>query len=167
MKSLISLVLVLFCLNASAELIHHKMRPGRLHSSGELTIEIKEQRQNDFDAEIKYTIKPKPLVPVPSEYRSGTFVATLPIEFLSELGYQALSDSGPTINQGATLEHLGLEDIGRYTDSHHVKLVPESSKWELEAWYHPEIRSTGWSQLALEMQVPIFGRYKVYSDLID
>tara|TARA_R110000868_G_scaffold61524_3_gene186961 strand:+ start:12959 stop:13462 length:504 start_codon:yes stop_codon:yes gene_type:complete len=167
MKSLISLVLISLSFCASAELIHHKMRPGRLHSSGELTIQIIEQRQNDFDAEIKYTIKPKPLVPVPSEYRQGTFIATMPIEYLSELGYQQLSDSGPTINQGATLEHLGLEDIGPYTDSHHVKLVPESSKWELEAWYHPEVSSTGWTQLALEMQVPIFGRYKVYSDLID
>lgn len=150
-----------------AEQIKHKILPGNLHTGGELTITVLNERQTDFDAQVDYKITPRALVPVPRDYRSGSFQATLPIEFLDERGYEDLAAGGPTIFQGATLTYMGLEDVDSYTDSYHVMLKPEESKWTLEAWYHPTVLSTGWVKMALELQVPLVGRYKVFSRLID
>lgn len=167
MKALMAVAFLVISLQANASDIKHKILPGSLHTGGEITIKIITERQADFDAEISYTIKPKPFVPLAREYRSGTFVATLPIAYLDERGYQELATDGTTITQGAKLQHLGLETVNEYIDSHHVRLTPESSKWELDAWYHPSVDSTGWAKLALELQVPIIGKYKVYSEILD
>lgn len=152
---------------ANAQEIKHKILPGSLHTGGDITIVVLNERQNDFDARISYKITPRALVPVPREYQTGTFQETLPIEFLDERGYQTLASDGPTIHQGATLSFMALENVDDYHDAYHVMLQPRSSDWTLEAWYHPTVLSTGWVKLALELQVPLVGRYKIFSRLID
>jgi len=166
MKAFVSVIALFFCTNIFASQIIHNILPGKLHTGGTLKITIIEERQTDFDIEIDYEIKPKLFVPISRDQAKGSFQATLPIEFLDERGYEDLATDGPMINQGATIEHLGLEDITGFINSHHVKLTPESKKWLLEAWYHPSVESTGWIQLAIELQnIPLVGKYKVYSKL--
>lgn len=166
MKAIVFALSLFISSQLLASVITHKILPGDLHSGGTLTIKITEERQDDFDAQVSYKIIPRMFVPISRSQREGTFTATLPIEYLDERGYEDLAVSGPTINQGATIQHLGLESVGRYNQSHHVKLTPQSRKWLLEAWYHPSVKATGWVQLAIELQnVPLVGKYKVYSKL--
>ncbi len=166
MKAIVYALTFLFSFQLVASEITHKIMPGDLHSGGTLKIKIIAERQTDFDAQISYKIIPRLFVPISRSQREGTFTATLPIEYLDERGYEELAEGGPAINQGATIMHLGQENIGRYNRAHHVKLIPESKKWLLEAWFHPSVDSTGWVQLAIELQnVPLVGKYKVYSKL--
>lgn len=166
MRSLFILITILFCSNTFASQIIHNVLPGRFHTGGTIKIKIIEERQENFDIEINYEIKPKRFVPISTEHSKGTFTATLPIDFLDERGYENLANGGPIINQGATIEHMGFEDLGNFNQAHHVKLTPESRKWLLEAWFHSEVESTGWAQLAIELQnVPLVGKYKIYSEL--
>ena len=167
MKVLTAFIAMMVATQVFSSEISHEMEPGNLHSSGTLQIKIIEERQDDFDAQIYYEIKPRPLVPIPQKYRKGTFIATLPIEYLDERGYEDLAQSGSVTHQGAKLQYVAQADIDVFSQSHHVRLIPESGKWELEAWYHPSVDATGWVKLALELQVPLVGRYKVFSNLID
>jgi len=165
MKLVFALVLTFITLSSAfAESIVHTIEAGRLHQGGTLTITIISERQTDFDAEIQYKVIPKPLVPMPANYRQGSFIATFPIEFLDERGYEDLQTSAQTHN-GAKLLHLGKKDLPGFRDSHHVKLIPESNKWTLEAWYHPSVRSTGWAKLKLEFKNTFLGAYQVFSNL--
>lgn len=165
-KAIIFILHLLVLPQAFASEITHKILAGDLHSGGTLKIKIIEERQSDFDAEISYKIIPRLFVPISRSQREGIFIATLPIEYLDERGYEDLAQSGPTVNQGATLEHLGRVNIIGYDEAHHVRLTPSSKKWLLEAWYHPSVIATGWAQLMIELQnVPLVGKYKVYSKL--
>ncbi len=166
MKAVVFSIIIFIASSIQASEITHKILPGDLHSGGTLKIKIIQERQSDFDAQITYKIIPRLFVPISRSQREGTFTATLPIEYLDERGYEDLASGGPTINQGARLEHLGIETVGRFTNAHHVKLTPKSKKWLLEAWFHQNIKSTGWAKLAIELQnVPLVGKYKVYSQL--
>lgn len=154
----------LFSGQVLAETIIHNIIPGSLHRGGTITIKVIEERQEDFDAEVSYTIIPKPLVPIPAKYRKGSFLATLPIEYLDERGYEDLRGQ-IHVQNGAKLEHLGRKNIQGFAQTHHVRLIPSSNKWKLEAWYHPSVKSTGWAQLMMEFENSWVGTYQVYSKL--
>lgn len=155
---------LLFSTSIFAETIIHDILPGKFHKGGTVRITVTNQTQDSFDAVVKYQIIPRAFIPIPAEYKSGSFDATLPIEYLDERGYEDLNGQ-VAVQNGATLKHLGRKNITGYSQTHHVRLVPRSSKWILEAWYHPSLPSTGWAQLMLEFENSFTGKYQVYTKI--
>lgn len=152
---------------AQAQIVHN-IESGSLHSGGSLTLKILERRETEFDIEISYEIKPRLFVPVSREYRSGKMVTTLPIQYLDENGYLDLQREGSFAQQEASISYVSQEDFGEYYDSHHVRILPDNSKWKLDIWYHPSVAAPSWPRLSLELSnIPLIGRYTVYSSLRD
>ncbi len=165
MKRFIVSLTLLLPFFAQAQLTH-QIESGSLHSGGTLKIKILEQRQDDFDIEISYSINPRMFVPLGQAYRNGKMVTTLPIEYLDENGYLDLRHQGSLEHSDADIVYVGQEDFQDYVDSHRVRILPDSNKWKLDIWYHPSVELPSWPRLSLELSnVPLVGRYTVYSRL--
>jgi len=132
--------------------ISHNILSGFLHKGGSLNIGIKQENVKQFKAIFDYQVKPKLLVPFPKKFRSGHFEQLLPIEFLTREGY----------------EILGREDVGLYTKSYKLKILPVSNKWEGILFYNNNVNGIGWLKAELIIKdIKFLGKYKLNSELDD
>jgi hypothetical protein len=148
--------------------ISHNILSGFLHKGGSLNIGIKQENVKQFKAIFDYQVKPKLLVPFPKKFRSGHFEQLLPIEFLTREGYEILERDKTLTNDQATLIFLGREDVGLYTKSYKLKILPVSNKWEGILFYNNNVNGIGWLKAELIIKdIKFLGKYKLNSELDD
>lgn len=147
----------------------YRIERGSLHTGGLVKSSIKEhQESGKVIINIQYNIKAKPFVPVPREYLSGNYEQVLPESFLDETTYLQLEvDKSMKIDE-ATVYHIGRADVGRYLNSHVIKIVADNGRSEMKVYYHPAISEMGWAKVILLVKnIPLIGNYTINAELID
>jgi hypothetical protein len=156
---------------ASADVLHFKISPGKLHSGGKASARIQsvDSAKDQMLVFLTYEIVKKALVPVPEEYLKGTEKQLLPLEFIDERGYLNLEANGPLQLTDATVYHLGRVKLGGLINAHLVKIVAKNGKSEIEVTYHPQLPELGWAKVKLTIftPIPIFKNYSIEAALIN
>jgi hypothetical protein len=144
--------------------IFHDVSSTRLIKSGFYEIKTSEVSPEEVQVNIHYHLKAQWYAPIKDQ--EGDLIQILPMEYTREEGYLNLEQNGPQQFKNVMLYHLGRMDIPDFPGSHHIRVVRLDNKWEAEAWYHPSIASTGWSQMILTLKdIPVLGDYALKSQL--
>ncbi len=139
--------------------------PGRFHKGGEIIVTVLPDDKK-FDVEIKFGVKKKGYVPVPSSILQGTKTYEFPVEFRTEAGYKTLQEKGTLEIPKAVLKFIKRLDEGELKQAYLIEVLPTNKKSMIEILYHPSLPSAGWKQIKLTMisNIPFLGGYELRAE---
>lgn len=167
MKLIFLLTLLCSTINAfGVDTASYKVLKGRLHKSGSIEVKILPETKA-YQVEIKFDVKRKDFVPVPSSVLKGTKVYEFPQDFRTEAGYKNLEKVKTVEVKKAVINFIKRMDMGDLKAGYLIEVLPKNKKSKIEIFYHPSLPAVGWKRVNLTLlsSLPIVDGYEIRAEL--
>lgn len=167
MKFIFALVLMIFTLNTfSQNAADYSVQKGKLHKDGKVVIVILPDTAK-YKVQMKYDVKKKSLVPVPSRLLKGKTVIEFPEIFRTEAGYKALEQNKIMEIPKARLKFIKRGHHKNLKNAYFIEVHPINKKSKIDIIYHPSLPAVGWSRVEITFlsDIPVLNGYELVAEL--